>query len=385
MEEISSMKLGQYTLLRRLARGGMSEIYLVSHEGSKQICALKIVRCEDEEYSRRLEREVLILATLKHEHIIPTLDAGKQDGVCYYAMPYIETGSLKERIVPSPLMMEEAGAILTQTAEALHFLHTHGTIHRDIKPGNILVDATDYVWLIDFGLANKIESLSNLTDAKHLIGTPYYMAPELAEKPASTSSDIYALGVVVYEMLTGTVPFTGPTPVVICWKHMHEPPPVPSKLNPLISPAIEQVVLRALAKHPQKRYATALELARAYHQALTLPVPAVRDLSFSLAQTQPIPLDAKPILAHHRRRFARTLAAAGVLFTLRLPSLGLISRRSLAGPAAGAAQMITVPAQATPVPPALVQPGLPIAGQPTYYHHRHGHEEGESGSTSQWL
>jgi serine/threonine protein kinase len=362
MEEISSMKLGQYTLLRRLARGGMSEIYLVSHEGSKQICALKIVRCEDEEYSQCLEREVLALTTLKHEHIIPTLDSGKQDGLCYYAMPYIESGSLKERIVPRPLMMEEAGAILTQIAEALHFLHTHGIIHRDIKPGNILVDATDHVWLIDFGLANNIEGVSNRTDTNHFLGTPYYMAPELVEKPASTSSDIYALGVVVYEMLTGTVPFTGPTPVVICWKHMYDPPPFPSKLNPLISPAIEQVILRALAKHPQTRYATALELAEAYQQALTLPVPIRRDLSFSLAQTQPISLDVKPIqasiLARQRRRFARPLVAALALFALGLTSLGLVSRRSLAGPAAGAAQTIAVPAQAIPASPAFVQPGL---------------------------
>jgi len=401
MEENIGMKLGQYHLLRRLARGGMSEIYLASPESSTQVCALKVVREENEEYGRRLEREVLVLKTLKHEHIIPTLDAGKQDGVWYYAMPYIEAGSLKARIARGPLTMEETGTLVTQIAEALHFLHVHGTVHRDIKPGNILVDARDHVWLADFGLTKPVEGLSNLTDASCLIGTPHYMAPELLDQPASASSDIYALGVLMYEMLTGNVPFKGRTPVAVCWKHVHEPPLPPSKLNPRISPAIEQAVLRALAKDPHTRYTTALELAEAYHQALTLPATAIKDLPFLLAQTQPVSIEVKPMQASMRARqkrgFARPLAAAVVLFALGLTSLSLISRSGPAGSAASAPQMISAPALAASAPTAQPTPAQPTPARPgpakvlaipkvSYtpsspppQSHGHGHGEGDGG------
>jgi len=215
MDDIIGTPLGPYHLVRLLARGGMSEVYLASREHSEQSYAIKVLQGEDEEHGLRFQREVHTLLTAKHPHIIPTLDAGQQDGVSYYVMPYIEAGSLKERLAAGPLSLDETGAILTQIADALHFLHTRGTIHRDLKPGNLLLGERNHVWLADFGLAKQVGGVNTLTAAGNLMGTPYYMALELIYQPASTSSDIYALGVVIYEMLTGRVPFQGRTPVSI--------------------------------------------------------------------------------------------------------------------------------------------------------------------------
>ncbi len=324
MEEISGTTLGPYYLVRLLARGGMSEVYLASKENSEQSYAIKIVHGEDEDDCLRIQQEVQTLMTTEHAHIIPTLDYGQQDNVYYYVMPYIGYGSLKERIAAGPLSIDETGAILTQIADALHFLHTTGTIHRDMKPGNILLDDTNYVWLADFGLAKKLEGVTNLTATGCIMGTPYYMAPELINKPSSTSSDIYALGVVVYEMLTGRVPFKGRTPVSICLKHLREPLPLPSSLNPQVSPALDQVLFSALAKTPSLRFSTPQEFAAAYQTALVHP--EVCTAPQRLAPVS-ISITSQPtaIMRASRRRkttYARLAAMATVLLVLSLTSIG---------------------------------------------------------------
>ncbi|HEU5376176.1 MAG TPA: serine/threonine-protein kinase [Ktedonobacteraceae bacterium] len=331
MDTITGTKLGPYKLTRRLARGGMSEIYVAYHEKSEQMCALKVVHWEDEEYWQRFQREIETLQQLDHPNIIRILDYGKQNNICYYAMPYIAQGSLKERIATGPLGLDEVGTILEQIANALQFLHARDFVHRDVKPGNILLDETNHAWLADFGLAKKLEGALDLTATGCLIGTPHYMAPELVNKPAATSSDIYALSVVVYEMLTGKVPFTGRTPVTICWKHVHEQPPLPSTFNPLIFPVLEQVILRALAKKPQARFATAQELTSAYFRALTYPEDFSAGEQLCLPCSDTVSITIKPArtseMMHKRRRRARPLAAAAAaavaLFTLGVGLAGL--------------------------------------------------------------
>ena len=271
---------GRYRLLKRLRRGGMSEVFLAFDEQEQRQVALKIVMNSDAECIKRLQREVRILRTLSHPHILPLLDDGIFDSYYYLVMPYMQGGNLRERLARGRVSLEEAGVILHQLADALGYAHRHGIIHRDIKPSNILLEGVDagtdainhvptyHIYLADFGIAKVAEEGSDITQTGFLVGTPEYMAPELAEQPESESSDIYAVGVLLYQMLTGRLPFTGTTPIAVCWKHIKEQPALPSSLNPDLSPASEQVILRAMHKIPRLRFADAGALCLAYAEAM---------------------------------------------------------------------------------------------------------------------
>jgi serine/threonine protein kinase len=271
MPGLEGTTLGRYHLLRRLGRGGMSEVYLAHDELMDREVAVKVVNSNHADYVERFRREVQAIANLSHKHILPAFDTGEHDYWYYLVMPYIEQGTLRDRLEQGPLTLEEAGEILQQVASALQFAHDHGIIHRDIKASNILLRDDHYAYLADFGLVKTLKGASELTQTGSLLGTPEYMAPELAEGPASTSSDIYALGVLLYQMVTGRVPFTGETPLAVYWKQMREQPIPPSRLNPAIPRAVEEVILRALDKDPRRRFKTAQALAYAYMQALIVP------------------------------------------------------------------------------------------------------------------
>ena len=261
----------RYRLLKRLRRGGMSEVFLACDEQTQQQVALKIVTTSNTECLKRLQREVNILRGLSHPHIVPLLDDGIAGSSYYLAMPYMQGGNLRDRLARGTFPPEEAAILLHQLADALSCAHAHGIIHRDIKPSNILLDneQANHIYLADFGIATILGQGSDITRTGFLVGTPEYMAPELAEKPESESSDIYAIGVLLYHMLTGRLPFTGTTPLAICWKHIKEQPAPPSNLNPDISPAIEQVILRAMHKNPRLRFSDAGSLSLAYANALS--------------------------------------------------------------------------------------------------------------------
>ncbi len=271
MLEFEESTLDRYAIQRRLARGGMSNIYL-AHDEQQHTVAIKMVSSGNTDFVERFRREVAALKALKHKHILPVLNYGEHGSWHYCVMPYIENGTLRERISRGPLTQKEAGKILAQLASALQFAHDHGILHRDIKPSNILLKDEEngqHVYLADFGLAKGVEEASDLTLAGCLIGTPEYMAPELADGPAIMSSDIYALGIVLYQMLTGSVPFKASTPMAVYCKHIQERPLPPSLLNPAISMQVERVVLRALEKNPQDRFKTVQEMADAYAQVLS--------------------------------------------------------------------------------------------------------------------
>lgn len=271
MLEAQALISARYRLLQRLRRGGMSEVYLAHDELTDQDVAIKLVSSDDEECLGRLRREVQTLRKLSHKHILPILDYGEQDSYCYLVMPYMKRGSLRELLLAQgKLTQEEAGKILAQVASALQCAHDQGILHRDIKPSNILLDDTDenYVYLADFGLAKIMGEGSDLTQTGCLIGTPEYMAPELATRPESVSSDIYALGILLYQMLTRRLPFTGNTPLAVYWKHLQEQPLPPSHLNAAISGPVEQVIMRAIAKAPEHRFLSASAMAREYADAL---------------------------------------------------------------------------------------------------------------------
>ncbi|HKV01493.1 MAG TPA: serine/threonine-protein kinase, partial [Ktedonobacteraceae bacterium] len=270
MLELQEPISGRYRLQQRLCRGGMSDVYLAYDELMQREVAIKLVNIDNTEHTQRLNREVQVMSKLSHDHILPTLDYGIYGAYHYLVMPYMRRGNLREYIAKSRLTQEEAGDILAQVASALQFAHDHGILHRDIKPSNILLDNSDeqHVYLADFGLATVMGEGSDITQTGCLIGTPEYMAPELIDRPESVSSDIYALGVLLYQMLTGQTPFTASTPVAVYWKQLGEEPQPPSYINQAISRPVEQVILRALHKDPQQRFPSARAMAQAYTAAL---------------------------------------------------------------------------------------------------------------------
>src|SRR5205823_6320829 len=252
--------------------------------------ALKVVSSTHIDYIERFHREAEAISHLHHAHILPALDYGEQEPWHYLVMPYIEHGTLRDLLINDPLTLEETGALLEQIAEALQFAHNQGIIHRDIKPSNILMRDDHYVYLADFGLAKSLEGGSTITQTGNLLGTPEYMAPELADGPATTSSDLYALGILLYQMVVGQIPFSGETPIAVYWKQIRDEPPLPSQINPAVPRSIERVILRALEKQPGRRYQTANELAQAYINALTFPDQIEEEeiaISSSLHETTP--------------------------------------------------------------------------------------------------
>ena len=248
----------------------MSDVYLAYDERLQHEVAIKLVSNDQSESTQRLQHEIHTLRNLSHDHIVPILDHGEDEGYHYLVMPYVQQGTLRDRIARGRLTPEEAGNILVRVTSALHCAHQQGIVHRDITPSNILLDGMkhEHIYLADFNLAKVMGKGSDLTQTGIVIGTPAYMAPELIEKPESVSSDIYALGVLLYHMLTGQVPFSGSSPLAVCWKHVHEVPVSPSSLNPAIPAPVEQVILRALQKDPQQRFPGAEALAQAYLHAL---------------------------------------------------------------------------------------------------------------------
>lgn len=271
-EALEGHTLGRYHLKRRIGWGGMAEVYLAYDEHLHRDIAVKIVHRGRTDALARFRREAEMLAPLAHEHILPLYDFGQEGPWHYLVMPYISHGTLADRLhTRGPLTMGEAGVLLEQIASALQYAHDRGILHRDLKPSNILLRDDAFTYLADFGIARLLERESGLTEAGSLVGTPEYMAPELFENQASQSSDIYALGIVLYFMLTGTLPFTGLNPLAIVQKQLHESPTRPSQLNPAISPEVEQVVLQALEKDPRRRFQSAQAFAHAYRHALQTP------------------------------------------------------------------------------------------------------------------
>jgi serine/threonine protein kinase len=279
MPGLEGTKLGRYRLQGRLGNGGMSEVYLAYDELMRRDVAIKVMSSSHADYIERFQREAEAIGNLHHNHILPAFDYGQQHLWHYLVMPYIDHESLSELLDKGPLTLEDAGEMLWQIASALQYAHEHGILHRDIKPSNILLRDDNYAYLADFGLAKAMDGKGSVTQIGVLMGTPEYMAPELADGPASTSSDLYALGILLYQMVTGQLPFTGDTALAVYLRQMHEQPVPPSRLNPAIPQDVEQVILRALDKDPRRRFQTPNELAKAYAEAANAKVPLRAALS----------------------------------------------------------------------------------------------------------
>ncbi len=269
----SKRQLGKYSLVRKIGSGGMSSVYKAIDTETQKAVAIKVLPPGLDDalnFRMRFEREAKILMRLRHPHIVPLLDFGSEEGIYYMVMPLMEVGTLRERLFKGPIRPEEGANIIRQIAGALQFAHNAGMVHRDVKPSNILMDEQGNAWLSDFGTAYVRNATASLTGSS-VIGTPQYMAPEQARgEPVSEKTDVYALGVVLYQMCTGQLPFDADTPLAIAMKHTTEPLPRPTLINPNIPQEVGKVLIKSLEKKPENRYASAIELSEAFERALEL-------------------------------------------------------------------------------------------------------------------
>jgi beta-lactam-binding protein with PASTA domain/predicted Ser/Thr protein kinase len=254
---------GRYRIVRKLGAGGMADVYLAEDQELGRRVAIKILNdrhAADDSFIERFRREAKNAAGLSHPNIVSIYDRGEAEGTYYIAMEFLDGRSLKELIVSrGPAPIKTAVEYARQILAAIGSAHRHGIIHRDIKPHNVLVGPEGRLKVTDFGIARS--GASQMTEVGSIIGTAQYLSPEQARgAPVDQTSDLYSVGVVLYELLTGQVPFTGDTPLEIAMKHLSEPPRPPSELRPEVPHDLDLVVLRALAKDPSDRYGSAEEM-----------------------------------------------------------------------------------------------------------------------------
>src|ERR687898_1135524 len=255
----------RYELWELAGSGGMADVYLAHDEVLDRPVAVKLLKdhlAQNHEFVERFRHEARSAASLSHPHAVPVFAWGEtRDATCYIVMEYLPGGTLKRRITSKgTLPARTAVAVALQICEALRAAHEHGVIHRDIKPHNILITDSGHVQVADFGIARAAET-STISDHGDILGTPHYISPEQAMgEPVGPASDLYSLGVVLYEMLTGELPFDAETPLGIAMKHVNGHLRPPQDLNPSIPDGINAITLRLLAKNPEERYAGDSEL-----------------------------------------------------------------------------------------------------------------------------
>jgi eukaryotic-like serine/threonine-protein kinase len=272
---------GRYRVIKRLGSGGMADVYCAEDQQLGRRVALKLLYrhfAEDEQFVERFRREASSAAGLQHPNIVGIYDRGEWNGTYYIAMEYIEGRTLKDVIRErGPAPPEAAVDIVLQILRAARFAHQRGVVHRDIKPHNVLIDDEGRVKVTDFGIARA--GASDMTETGLIMGTSQYLSPEQAQgKPVDARSDLYSIGIVLYEMLTGRVPFDAESPVAVALKQVSERPVPPRELNPEIPAALESVVLRAMEKSPARRFADADEFIAALqtgHLEPIAPPPAL--------------------------------------------------------------------------------------------------------------
>ncbi|MDY7041831.1 MAG: protein kinase, partial [Chloroflexota bacterium] len=264
MSTLVGRMLGQYEIREEIGRGGMATVYKAYQPSLGRYVAIKVLppyHAEAETFIARFIREARAVAQLEHPHILPIYDFGREGELSYIVTKYVEGGTLKDQL-GQPFDPQQAATTISQVASALDYAHDQGIVHRDVKPSNILLDHGEWALLTDFGLAKMISTSAQITGSGVGIGTPAYMSPEQGQGlEVDRRSDVYSLGVILYEMLTGHAPYEADSPLSVMVQHITKPLPSPRVVNPDIPPAVERVILKALVKDPAYRYASAGELA----------------------------------------------------------------------------------------------------------------------------
>jgi serine/threonine-protein kinase len=288
----------RYRVLDRLGSGGMADVYCAEDTQLGRKVAVKLLYrrfAEDEEFVERFRREASSAAGLQHPNIVGVFDRGEWDGTYYIAMEYLKGQTLKQLVREHGAMPPDLAVDITiQVLRAAKFAHKRGVVHRDIKPHNVILDEEGRAKVTDFGIARA--GASDMTETGSIMGTAQYLSPEQAQgQPVSPRSDLYSIGVMLYELLTGQVPFDAESPVTIALKHVSEDPVPPSQLNPAVSPALDAVVLRALEKEPANRFADADEFAAALLDARERPTVVEK-------RVEAYPMPAEPLVEEERER-----------------------------------------------------------------------------------
>src|SRR6266480_4365274 len=261
------MDFGDYELLEEIGRGGQGVVYRARQKSLNRTVALKVIglgQWATQAHLKRFRREAESAANLDHPCIVPIYEVGEREGSCYFSMKFIDGGQLDEVAKRTPISTRNAAELIAKLARTVHYAHEHGILHRDIKPGNILVDAEGEPHLTDFGLARLLETKSTVTRTLEVFGTPSYMAPEQAvgnNAAISSVTDVYGLGAVLYQLLTGQPPFAGGTTYETIKLVLDNEPRQPRQLNPKIDRDLSTICLKCLEKDPKRRYSSALALA----------------------------------------------------------------------------------------------------------------------------
>ncbi|HYJ23242.1 MAG TPA: serine/threonine-protein kinase [Solirubrobacterales bacterium] len=338
-----------YRIERRLGRGGMGILYLAVEPGLDRRVALKLIAPEaatEEVFSRRFAEESRIAASIEHPNVVPIYAAGAESGVPFIAMRYVAGSDLNQRIArEGRLAPEQAVALIAQVADGLDAIHAAGLVHRDVKPANVLLsggDGADHAYITDFGVARNVATQSGLTQTGRFVGTLDYVAPEQISGAALDARvDVYALGCLLFKLLTGEVPFPREGEAARLYAHLHDPPPAPSLYAPEVSMALDDVVARAMSKQPEDRYPSAGDLGRAALAAVSgarVSVPertvATGAAATETAETRRLPPSAeRPPSAGGSRSAGRKRLwiAAGLLAAVAI----FIAAVAVAGPGGG--------------------------------------------------
>jgi len=296
-DDLIGQNLGQYQIRMLLGRGGMSTVYLAYQPSMERTVAIKVLPPEflhDETFLARFQQEARVIARLEHLHILPVYDVGEEKGIPFIVSRYLPGGTLSDLINRGTPEHAVTVRLITQVADALDYAHERGIIHRDLKPSNVLLDNTSNAFLADFGIARVAQQAASMTGSR-IVGTPPYVAPEMVRKNerVTHSADVYALGIIAYELLIGTPPFMDEDPMKVLMAHVLEPVPSPRDVDPNIGVAIDSVMRRVLSKNADERYRTAGAFARALEEAVeseseTTPAGVTDEPAHTLDDTSPV-------------------------------------------------------------------------------------------------
>jgi len=376
MPFVNGENVGAYRIAKQLGQGGMATVFKAYHPALDRYVAIKVMHpafTGDPNFLARFQREARIVAKLDHPHIIPIYDFAEHRGHPYLVMRFIEGETLKARMERGPLEIHEVLHITQAVGEALTYAHQQGVLHRDIKPSNILLTPDGGVYLTDFGLARMAEAGESTLSRDMMLGTPQYISPEQAKglTELDARTDIYSLGVVLYEALVGQPPFTADTPYAIIHDHIFTPLPLPRELNADLPESVERVLLKALAKEPEDRFQSVEELVNGIEAALqpfivpppsletsvappstAPPPPETPETIVTPPPITPMPVEAAEVVAEtdkdeaprekrrKRRLWPWAVAAAAVLSVVVILGLGLMAnRRRQPGPPSGPGQV----------------------------------------------
>lgn len=377
MKSLIGTKLGQYEIVEKIGQGGMAHVFKAYQASLDRYVAMKIlspILAEQPGFTERFQREAHSVANLHHPNILQVYDFGVHNSYNYLVMRYVKDSVTLSHLIQQEMTMDKLIDYILQVADALNYAHEYGVIHRDVKPSNILID-NKWALLSDFGLVKMIEGSTHLTNTGMGIGTPAYMSPEqvTGSKNLDRRTDIYALGIIMYRLLTGTIPHDAPTPIAVLAKRGSEPVPPLRQIKPTVSPSFEQVTMRSLAMDPNVRYSTATDFAEALKQAQTNPDYQEPTLTITEQPTmasklqQPDKPKKNNVALMAGGAIAALLILGAIAFFLFFPFDNGRSSANSTPPQTGSsgtpASLVNAPPTATPMPPTAtpVPPGTPSA------------------------